>query len=262
MRVIYLGKNKPNVIKSLLFLVKKGIDVTIVVCKSDDDHKNCDLCKKADELGIFHCNDDKLYSIISDKKSKHKKLVQNIDLVISYLFWKKIKSPLLQISKIGSINFHPAPLPDYRGFSPYTFGILNNASNWGVTAHYIDEKFDTGEIIKVKKFSVDMKSETSFSLEQKSQKYLYLLFKEIINKLLHLGILKSTSQGTGKYFSKQDFEINRKILPENSIEEIDRKIRAFWYPPFEGAYIEINNKKNYLINLNILKKINYIESKI
>jgi|LWDU01.1.fsa_nt_gi methionyl-tRNA formyltransferase len=262
MRVIYLGKNKPSVVESLLHLVKKGINVTIIVCKSENDHKNCNLCEKADELGIFHCNDEKLYSIILNKKSKHRKLIQNIDLVISYLFWKKIKSPLLQVPKIGSVNFHPAPLPEYRGFSPYTFGILNDASDWGVTAHYIDDKFDTGKIIKVKKFSVDIQHETSFSLEQKSQKYLYLLFKEIIKTLLTSGILKSTSQGTGKYFSKKDFEINRKILLGSSVEEVDKKIRAYWYPPHEGAFMLVGKKEIYLINNDILKKINYSQSKV
>jgi methionyl-tRNA formyltransferase len=255
MKVIYLGKNKPKVIESLDFLINSQINVSIVVCKCNNKYENCDLCKKAEELGIFHCSDDELYSIISNKKSKHKKLIQNIDLIISYLFWKKIKLPLLHLPKIGCVNFHPAPLPDYRGFSPYTFGILNSASSWGVTAHYIDEKFDTGKIIQVKKFKIHVENETSFSLEQKSQKQLFLLFKQIIIKFLNNGILKSIPQDKGKYFSKKDFEISRKILSKNSIDEVDKKIRAYWYPPYEGAYIEINKKKYFIINEDILKNI-------
>jgi methionyl-tRNA formyltransferase len=200
----------------------------------------------------MHCSDSELYSIIDDKNSKYKKLLVNIDVVISYLFWKKIKKSLITLPKIGCINFHPAPLPEFRGFSPYTFGILNKSSYWGVSAHFVDEKFDTGNLIKTSKFSIDIKEETSFSLEQKSQKQLYLLFKKIMKILTNSKEISSRPQSNGKYFSKNDFENNREIFLHDSKEEMDRKIRAYWYPPFEGAFIKINNKKLFVLNQKIL----------
>ncbi|MBT3407111.1 formyl transferase [Candidatus Woesearchaeota archaeon] len=252
-RAIFLGKNKPYVIKSLTHLIETGFTVTIVVCESNVNHKNCDLCKKANELGIIHCSDNELYSIISKQDSKNQKLIKNIDVVISYLFWKKIKKSLITLPKIGCINFHPAPLPDFRGFSPYTFGILQNSSFWGVSAHFVDEEFDTGNLIKTSKFLINPKNETSFSLEQKSQKRLYFLFKEIVEILFNSKKLESIPQSNGQYFSKKDFEENREIVLEDSNEDIDKKIRAYWYPPFEGAYIKIKEKKLFIINKRILE---------
>tara|TARA_B110000438_G_C15818626_1_gene653171 strand:- start:3549 stop:4268 length:720 start_codon:yes stop_codon:yes gene_type:complete len=236
-----------------MYLIETGFTVTIVVCENGINHKNCNLCKKADELGIMHCSDEELYHIISNKYSKNQKLIKNIDIVISYLFWKKIKTSLIILPKIGCINFHPAPLPDFRGFSPYTFGILKNSSFWGVSVHFIDEKFDTGNLIKTSKFLINPKNETSFSLEQKSQKKLYILFKEIINILFDSKKLKSIPQFNGQYFSKKDFEKNREIFLEDSNEEIDKKIRAYWYPPFEGAYIKRKGEKIFVINKKILE---------
>ena len=38
-------------------------------------------------------------------------------------------------------------------------------------------------------------------------------------------------------------------------DDISRKIRAFWFPPYDGAYIKINNKKYTLIDDFILKEL-------
>lgn len=44
------------------------------------------------------------------------------DLVVSYLFWRKIRKPLIVRPKYRCINFHPAILPDYRGLAGYNIG--------------------------------------------------------------------------------------------------------------------------------------------
>ena len=38
-------------------------------------------------------------------------------------------------------------------------------------------------------------------------------------------------------------------------EDLDTKIRAFWFPPYDGAYVEINGKKYTLVNEEILKTL-------
>ncbi len=44
-----------------------------------------------------------------------------------------------------------------------------------------------------------------------------------------------------------DFEKDKDIL--------DSKIRAFWFPPYDGAFIEVNGKKYTLIDREILASI-------
>ena len=34
-----------------------------------------------------------------------------------------------------------------------------------------------------------------------------------------------------------------------------KKIRAFWFPPYDGAYVEINGQKYTLINRQLLEEI-------
>lgn len=76
---------------------------------------------------------------------KIKKL--NVDLAVVCSFNYKIPKVLLDSVKDGFINVHPSLLPHYRGPNPYTSVILNGERETGVTLHFMDETFDTGDII-------------------------------------------------------------------------------------------------------------------
>ena len=207
MKIIFLGKNKPSVVKGLQFLFDSRVSIKAIISspiKNENNDEN-ELLKLAKKYNVPFMSDSELNSILENKK-KYEEKFKKIDLVISYLYPKKIKEKLIQLPKIGCINFHPAPLPEFRGVSPYCFGILEDLPYWGVTCHFIDKEFDSGDIIKVKKFDVDLKKETSFSLEQKSQKHLFELFKNIINTIFEGKDLPRKEQGSGKYFSQNDFE--------------------------------------------------------
>jgi len=254
--VIFLGKNKPFVIKALEFLIENGVTVNAII--SEPEHSSMssknDLIKTAKEFEIVHMTKSELERIL-EKNQVENKIFNNVDLVISYLYPKKIDVKLIELPKIGCINFHPAPLPEFRGVSPYCFGILEDFPYWGVTAHFIDKEFDAGDIIKVKKFDVNLKMETSLSLEQKSQIYLFDLFKEITKMFLENKQLPREKQNKGRYFSYKEFEKLREIKENDSIETINKKIRAFWYPPFPGASIKIQGKEYSVINEKILDDV-------
>src|SRR5690349_20036572 len=76
--------------------------------------------------------------------------LKSFDLGISYCYPKKIIEPLLSTPKKGFVNYHPAPLPKYRGPTELDKAIENKEVHWGVTVHYMDKNYDTGPIIKIK----------------------------------------------------------------------------------------------------------------
>lgn len=213
------------------------------------------LIMEAQKIGIQTVSNEELYKIIKNESERKKNGLEEIDLVISYLFWKKIEKPLIELSKIGCINFHPAPLPESRGVNGYSFAIYEDSLEWGVSAHFIDEDFDTGDIIKVNRFPINPSMETAYSLETKSQEKMFVLFKEIIDMIKNENELPRIPQGKGKYRSKEEFEENRRIKNTDSLDQIERKIRAFWYPPYEGAVIKLQNKEFTIINKQILEDL-------
>ena len=92
----------------------------------------------------------------------------NTDLIISYGWHKLIPKNIIESSRIGCINFHPAPLPEWRGMGGvFNFALFKEITEWGVSAHFVDENFDTGDIIKTNKFKINPTKETIYSLTKK-----------------------------------------------------------------------------------------------
>lgn len=256
-RIIYMGKNKPSVIAGLRYLIKNEIEVVAVIGSNKEQltYNHERLIDVAKDLNLQTITNEEIYEIIEADKFVLKKRLKKIDFVISFLFWEKIKKPLIDLSIHGCLNFHPAPLPEFGGVGVYNFGIFEQHKDWGVTVHYVDETFDTGDIIEVKKFDIDMKKETAYTLEKKSQEKLLELFRQTMKKISKGEKLPRNKQNDVRYFSKKDFEKLRRIEPNDTQEVIDRKIRACWCPPYPGAVVKIQGKEYTLVNDEIIKKI-------
>jgi len=102
------------------------------------------------------------------------------DLGVSYCFPKMIKEPLLSKPRLGFVNFHPGPLPKYKGPTELDDAIKNQEIDWGVTVHYMDETYDTGDIIKIQKIKLHEPPIDQKELGSISHYFLFDLFKNII----------------------------------------------------------------------------------
>jgi methionyl-tRNA formyltransferase len=177
------------------------------------------------------------------------------DLIVSYLYPQKIREPLISCPKNGCINFHPALLPAWKGVGGYNIAILYKLKEWGASAHYVDEYIDTGKIIRVYRFNFDYRHETAKSLEQKTQNILWDLYKSVMADIIS-GSLREEDliqNIGGTYISKKEL---RAMMPVNpQIDDIDLKCRAFWFPPYSGATIELQGKKYTLVDDLILSQL-------
>ena len=243
MKMIFMGR-KNYAAELLAWTVKQGIEV-VAVC-TDNQFPNSPTAAKARQLGI---------PVISMEEAEALSEREPIDLVVSYLYWRKIRKPLIENPAYGCINFHPAILPDWRGTAGYNVAILNKLSTWGATAHYVSPEIDAGNIIKVFDFKFDYRIETVKTLEKKTQEIQMELYKSVILDVMEKGILPSTEQKPedGVYISRNQMEAMKKIDPDK--DDIDLKIRAFWFPPYDGAYVTINGKNYTLINRDILASL-------
>jgi methionyl-tRNA formyltransferase len=108
---------------------------------------------------------------------------ENFDLGVSYCFPKRISEPLLGMAKKGFVNYHPGPLPKYKGPFEYEQAIKNKETHWGVTVHQMDKNFDSGEIIEIKNFDLHDVPSSIQELGAISHHFLFNLFKETIQKI-------------------------------------------------------------------------------
>jgi len=243
-KILFMGRKDVSSKLIRYFYSKKELDIVGVL--TDNFLKGSDVEMTAKQLKIpLFTYDEAIKSIKSGKLY--------FELGVSVLYWRKLKNELLTIPSKGVINFHPAPLPEYKGTGGYNLAILESRPSWAVTAHYMNEDIDTGRIIERKDFPINLKNETVASLEKKSIIHLEKMALKIIDKAVKAkDYLPSFENKGGSYLSRVDMESLKEL---NDGDDIDRKIRAFWYPPYNGAFIKINNKKYTLVNQKILSDV-------
>ena len=184
-----MAKCKRSAARALDWLVSEGVDVAAVVASEPDrftrEEQRVDLV--AERHGLRLVSDEELYA----------EPPEDVDVVISFLFWKLIREPLVSLGRIGCLNFHPAPLPDLRGLGGYNVAILEGMREWGVSCHFVDESFDTGDLVEVERFPIDPDSATAFSLDLESQERLFGLFQRVMGTAMAGEELPRTPQGSG-----------------------------------------------------------------
>lgn len=74
------------------------------------------------------------------------------DLIIVAAYGQILPKTVLEHAPC--INLHASILPQYRGASPIQQSLLNNDSQSGVTAMWMDEGLDTGAIIKIETLEI------------------------------------------------------------------------------------------------------------
>ncbi len=89
------------------------------------------------------------------------------DLVVSVYLNQLIKKPIIELAQTGVINVHPALLPRNRGLFPYFWALANGDTETGVTVHWVDTRFDTGEILLQRALPI-APDDTVLSLASKS----------------------------------------------------------------------------------------------
>jgi folate-dependent phosphoribosylglycinamide formyltransferase PurN len=89
------------------------------------------------------------------------------DLVISIYLNQLIKRELIDLPRLGCLNIHPALLPRNRGLFPYFWAMANGDGQTGVTLHWVDERFDTGDLLLQEALPIEP-NESMTSLQYKS----------------------------------------------------------------------------------------------
>jgi methionyl-tRNA formyltransferase len=233
--VILLGA-KPGSIVALSTMLERGWNIRHVVASSKFDYPwfpNASLRTFAAARGL---------SVLESQKDLPR---ESVDFVISYMFRYLVKPETLALARRGALNFHAAPLPEFGGWAFYNLAILENAPEYGCSCHFMDEGFDSGPLVKVRRFPIDAASETAYSLEARAQKEMVRLFCEFCRMAESGDELPREAQDPKRmrYLTLEQLEALKEVPPDADDETVQRHARAFWYPPYEGAYLRVGALK-------------------
>ncbi len=230
-RILFIGMPDMAIV-CLQKLVTNGINIVGVIPPSKDDPTNKLMVETAQALGVEVID----YNIsLSDKGFLQRIKNLEADLGVVASFNKKLPKELLRLTKDGFINLHPSKLPDYRGANPYSHVIINGEEESAITLHYMDENFDTGDIISQYRFSIDL-NETMGTLFYRANQMCASMLYEALDYYETHEFPRNPQPKTNDFKRAETLSYKKRnifIDWNKSAEEIERFIRGL--NPFIGA---------------------------
>lgn len=170
------------------------------------------------------------------------------DLICSVYYRYLIENNIIAAVDGKIFNLHPSLLPKYRGCSSLTWAIINGETEVGYTYHYINEKFDEGNVILQRKITIEP-WDTQLTLYHRVMFDAMDDFDNVV-KLVLQGVTGTEQPTEGSSYYKRGCPFDGKIDDTWPLDRIDRFIRAMVYPPMPYATYrgtEVHTLREYLI---------------
>ena len=115
-----------------------------------------------------------------------------IDFIVSCNWKFLIPVKVLQQARRGAINLHRGKLPEYRGLEPIRRSLEDGLTDAYISAHLMDEEYDTGELVHEVKIPANLSENESLEqavdrLKQELNPYYPVAMIKALDKLLSDG---------------------------------------------------------------------------
>jgi len=146
-----------------------------------------------------------------------------------------------------ALNLHLAPLPEYKGWYGCSHAILDQCVEFGVSLHWMMPRVDSGDIAYEARFPIESR-DTAQRLYARAVDAGEGLFRILLDDLAagHAPPRRPLV-GNGRFYRRTDLDRRRELTCCGDLEAVARIARAFYFPPFEPAYIRTGLEKVYLV---------------
>jgi phosphoribosylglycinamide formyltransferase-1 len=176
------GTNAENIIK---YFQQRGTGkVVLLACNK----KEAPAIGKAKALGVDVLVFDR--ALWTDENGMLTALKpHNIDLIVLAGFLWLVPEYLVKAYPNRIINIHPALLPKYGGKGMYgdkvhATVLENREEETGITIHYVNDKYDEGEVIFQARCGVDYANDSAEAIAKKVHALEYEHFPRVIEEVL------------------------------------------------------------------------------
>jgi len=155
-----------------------------------------------------------------------------------------LPNQIFSIPKLGSVNLHPSLLPKYRGRAPINWAILRGETQIGLSAHFIDDGVDTGDIIKQVAITLNSGQDVGDALKALMPLY-QTLTKDVIDFFRSGNVPRQVQiLSKGSIFPARTPEDGR-IDWSKSATDICNLVRAVSHP-YPGAFSQMKMGRIYV----------------
>lgn len=147
---------------------------------------------------------------------------------------------VLEIPTKGAINLHASLLPKYRGAAPIHWAVMNGEEETGCTVFFLNEKVDTGRIIKQERTPIGT-NETTGDVYERLKTMGSDLLLETVNEIAEDSYTTTPQDHEKATPAPKLFTDDCRIDFTRSAREVHNKIRGL--SPFPTAWAELDDLK-------------------
>lgn len=175
------GSNAENIVR--YFSDDKRVEVSLILT----NNPQAGVIARAKKLGVACVSFDQIFF---QKTEYWQPIIQNIDpdLIVLAGFLKKIPDSMIRLFPKRIINIHPALLPKFGGKGMYGMRVHQavisaSEKESGITIHFVNERYDEGQIIFQAKTTIQP-NDTPESLAERIHALEYKHYPEVIAQIL------------------------------------------------------------------------------
>ena len=224
-------------IRAIEYLIQLGLRPQQIHLLTHDLDRNNTLM----EYAIAHGIATKSFSVKSSDAFEWISEFQP-DVLFSLYFRDIIPSSVLDIPSLGAVNLHPSLLPKYRGTFSSVWAIINDEKYTGFTYHYMLPQVDAGNIIIQRRVRI-RPNDTAYSLYHRLIKMGMSAFGDVVNLVVKDKYVGKKQVGKFSYYPRK-VPYGGYITPKWNRQQIDRFIRAMYFPTFGGAKVKLVNSED------------------
>jgi methionyl-tRNA formyltransferase len=150
------------------------------------------------------------------------------DLALCTGFPWLIGQDAIDATRLGIVNGHPSLLPRYRGPFPIAWAIRNGEREFGMTFHFMDAAFDTGNVLAQRPIPLD-EEESEESLFAKLAAATQELLPQVFERLARGE--RGEAQEGGDYQTAGDLADYVHVDLSQPAADIHRQVQAWRFVP-------------------------------
>lgn len=241
MKIMFMGT--PEIAATVLqALYDRGFAVTAVVTREDKPRGRGNLLAPTPVKALAVQHGSAVYTpkTLRDEAFAEILKAEDPDLILVVAFGKILPKNVLDYPRLGCINLHVSLLPKYRGAAPMQRAIMEGERETGVTAMYMDEGLDTGDIIETVVFPIGAEDDFE-AIHDRSAAVGAKLICDLAERLAKGESLPRTKQPEeGACYAAKVEKEEAKIDFSLPAKKLDCLIRGT--TPIPGAYAFLNGR--------------------
>ena len=171
------------------------------------------------------------------------------DVVVVVAYGQILPRDVLEIPRLACLNLHASLLPRWRGAAPIQATIAAGDCETGITAMYMDEGLDTGDILLQRHVEI-LPNDTGGSLHDRLAQIAPEALLESL-RLLSAGNAPRIAQDNARATYAPKLKREHGLIDwSESAEAIERKIRA--YNPWPGAFMKVDRQNLKVFSASVV----------